>query len=85
MTSASEKGMMAHLTSETHLEIVTVINRNIAIVIKKVQLSECQICHRRFRLKFSLDRHMKKNHPSFKRLQNITAKIFQLHLLTFAE
>ena len=67
--------MMAHLTNETHLEIVTVINRNIAIVIKRVQLSECQICQRRFRLKFSLDRHMKKNHPDFQRLQNITMVI----------
>ena len=65
--------MMAHLTSETHLEIVTVINRNIAIVIKKVQLSECQICQKQFRLKFSLDRHMKKNHPDIQRLQSSKA------------
>ena len=58
----SEKAMMFHLTSKTHVEIVTVINRNIAIVIKKVQLSECNICSKKFRLKFSLYRHLRKNH-----------------------
>ena len=62
--------MVTHLISERHLEIGALINRNIAIVIKKVKLSDCQICQKKFRLKFSLDRHMKNNHPGTKKLKN---------------
>ena len=69
--SSSEEAMVTHLISERHLEIGALINRNIAIVIKKVKLSECQICLKKFRLKFSLDQHMKKNHPGTKKLENI--------------
>ncbi len=59
----TEAAMRQHLVSEVHLELVTMINRSVAIVIKKVQLINCDYCPKRFRLGFSLRRHLKDSHP----------------------
>ena len=55
--------MKNHLTSEDHSEIVAMINRSVAIVVKKVTLSPCPHCQKKFRFKFGLARHLSLFHP----------------------
>ena len=56
--------MYSHLTSDGHGEIISVINRSVPIVIKKISLIECQVCKERFSLNIQLKKHCEReNHP----------------------
>ncbi|CAH1183832.1 unnamed protein product [Phaedon cochleariae] len=55
--------MYAHLVSDEHTEVVSVINRSLPIVIKKINPVACPTCHQEFMLNVQLLEHCKKfNH-----------------------
>lgn len=62
VSTTSEAQMLQHLQDANHLEIETMINRSVPIVIKSIQLHQCGLCPKRFRLNFSLKLHMASSH-----------------------
>ena len=76
------KEMLAHLKGSNHQEQEAMINRIVPIVIKQIELLNCTLCGQRFRLNFSLSRHMELNHPetSFKLADH---PMFNCHLCSF--
>lgn len=56
--------MFKHLTSEEHNEVISVINRSVPIVIKRIQAIECLTCQQTFLLNIQLRKHCEKEgHP----------------------
>ena len=74
--------MKNHLQSENHLEIVSMINRSVPILVRKITLTECEICCKTFRLQMSLVQHMKSihRHTDFK---PVTHKYYKCRYCTF--
>ena len=62
VSTTSEAQMLQHLQDLNHLEIETMINRSVPIVIKLIQLHQCLLCPKKFRLNFSLKLHMESSH-----------------------
>ena len=56
------KKLIQHLQSYNHTELVTVINRSVPVIIKKVDLVSCKLCNLKFRFNISLKKHMKYSH-----------------------
>lgn len=54
--------MLGHLRGDRHGEIVVAIGRHVPIVVKKMELSGCRVCGKLFRLRFSLERHLRRSH-----------------------
>lgn len=68
---ASENdGMLTHLTSTEHKEVVAVINRSVPIVIKKINPIECPSCGQHFLLNVQLRQHCRENDHLFPSPQN---------------
>ncbi|KRT86463.1 hypothetical protein AMK59_944, partial [Oryctes borbonicus] len=56
--------MFKHLVSEEHNEVISVINRSVPIIIKRVRTIECQTCKQQFLLNIQLRKHCEKEgHP----------------------
>jgi hypothetical protein len=51
--------MRDHLRSENHIEVIAMINRAVPIIIRCIELHQCQKCEKKFRLRLSLVRHMR--------------------------
>jgi len=54
----SNKQMMQHLKSYNHTELVSVINRSVPVIIKMINLVQCEECERTFRFNLGLKKHM---------------------------
>ena len=76
----SERAMLFHLMSVNHAELVTMIHRSVPIVIKKVSLISCPVeaCVQRFRLQFSLQRHLASSHPHWQQQQVANEESWQV-------
>lgn len=62
--NADNKAMYEHLTSQEHEEVISVINRSVPIVIKKLNTISCETCSNHFLLNIQLKKHCEKaNHP----------------------
>ena len=79
----TEQSMQNHMAENSHLELVTMINRSVSIVIKKVHLSACAECPKKFRLKFSLLRHLQDFHPDSDRGYLQAVKEFRCQICGF--
>ncbi|KAJ9598602.1 hypothetical protein L9F63_010731 [Diploptera punctata] len=49
--------MHHHLDSTIHLELVSIINRSVPIVLRKISILSCGSCHQEFRYNIELRRH----------------------------
>lgn len=64
--------MYEHLISPTHLEVLSVINRSVPIIIKKINPSRCPTCLQEFQLNIQLLKHCEKmNHADEDYLKKI--------------
>ena len=54
--------LVSHLNNYSHTELVTVINRSVPVIIKKISLVSCSVCDKQFRYNISLKKHMKLVH-----------------------
>ncbi len=63
-TCADAAGVTAHLLGDAHGEIVAAVSRVVPIVVRRVRVLRCPVdgCDRRFRLRFSLRRHVRRAH-----------------------
>lgn len=62
--SPNNDRMHEHLISNEHQEVISVINRSVPIVIKKLDVISCDTCHESFKLNFQLIKHCEKEgHP----------------------
>ena len=61
-TIIGHKTLMDHLKSYSHTELVTVINRSVPVIIRKINLVSCQLCERTFRFNLALKKHMQQWH-----------------------
>lgn len=56
--------MFKHLISDEHNEVISVINRSVPIIIKRIKTTECQTCKQNFLLNIQLRKHCEKvGHP----------------------
>ncbi|GJQ71756.1 hypothetical protein Trydic_g11449 [Trypoxylus dichotomus] len=56
--------MFKHLVSDEHNEVISVINRSVPIIIKRIRTTECQTCKQQFLLNIQLRKHCEKEgHP----------------------
>lgn len=55
--SANNDGMYEHLISNEHLEVISVINRSVPIIIKKLDVISCETCQETFKLNLQLIKH----------------------------
>ena len=61
-TSCSQAALLVHLSSYSHKELVSVVNRCVPVVIARLQLMYCEKCGESFKYNFTLRRHMKQAH-----------------------
>ena len=54
--------LMLHLHSFAHTELVTVINRSVPVIVRRIDLVNCQLCDKTFRFNVSLKKHMHQTH-----------------------
>ncbi|VEN60970.1 unnamed protein product [Callosobruchus maculatus] len=72
--SEDTKQMHEHLISPGHMEVVSVINRYIPIVIKKINPIYCSTCNKEFSLNIQMLQHCKKlNHGQEEELRKLRA------------
>ena len=90
-TCGAAEEMLGHLLGKKHEEIVDAIGRVVPIVIKKFNPFECGQCHKIFRLKFALIKHLKNVHSltmkcdfcednSFLNDESLNAHVMKAHL-----
>ena len=58
----SHAELVDHLHCEDHLELISVLNRSVPAVIKRIHLQQCDLCGRKFRLNIALKKHMIHGH-----------------------
>lgn len=69
--------MEEHLLTENHREVISVINRSMPIVIRKLQPVRCGTCSKQFRYNFEMIRHCTKFDHTFS--ENGTDKYQEKH------
>ncbi|XP_045473256.1 zinc finger protein 26-like isoform X2 [Harmonia axyridis] len=52
--------MYKHLISQAHKEVISVINRSVPIIIKKVYYNECATCNESFPLRIQMKKHIER-------------------------
>ena len=62
MSAVTCEEMSEHLDGSYHNDILSVINRCVPMVLKKIALDNCEFCNKTFRFRFALREHVRKVH-----------------------